>query len=698
MVSKYKWAGNLSWSALNLFLECEKHFMYSKVLKYSTSNSVETKYGHFGNAVHEALEMGIENIEDTWVKYKLYETDMDIEVAKKCVENALKYDFNIEKTERCIEFPYNGVNVKMLIDFETKDGSIGDWKTSTFNIKKVEDYKKQLIWYAWGIWKTENRIVPTCYLVFVKYEDKMFEFKPSESDLIDFENTFIIPTLELYQTKKKFEDFKINLNACHFCGYKSKCMADRIKKQDDLIFDITLDHDFIQINHEITDPIYYKVIQKEYSYEMDNAHFIKKAMFTKGVKNFNTTVSHYKTSGVYDYLPIGFYNSYRKLLTDYSSYLKKRLIIHENDKRIFDRTKLGLKINLKHELREYQKEAAEYFKYRKIGFAEITTGAGKTTIAGAIINEINNKTLFIVDRNILLKQAKDTFEEMFKIEVGTVSEGKQIWKDITIASVQTLTSLIKKGNKEAIKWIGSFNVVFVDEAHGVKSKSYQTIFKYVGAEYRIGLSGTAYSDGNDSLELYKCFGFPDFKITTKDLIEKGYLTPCIVEFLRYDEGEIINGDYNEVYEQVLKSEDRLDKLYNVCNTRDKQNILIICDKIEHINLLADEIEGCYIITGSTSEKKRNDILDHLRVNSGNILIATASIMQKGVDIPNLDVIINYTANLSSVKTRQSLGRVLRTHKDKKIAYYYDFYDTHRSLINHTRKRIETLKEQGFDVK
>ena len=274
---------------------------------------------------------------------------------------------------------------------------------------------------------------------------------------------------------------------------------------------------------------------------------------------------------------------------------------------------------LEKDLRPYQEKAVRYIIDNPINITEICTGAGKTVIAAEVIRRIAMPTLFVVDRNILLAQTVKEFEQHFD-SVGTITEGEIVNGDIMVASIQSLISLLKGDKKPMVsQLLTRFGVVMVDEAHGAKAKSYQKLFKTIAAKYRIGLSGTPYSDGNDSLELYKSFGFPEFKIRARDLIDDGYLVDPKIAFLRYDPGFVVNGDYHEIYDQLLKSEDRLDKMYDIVKNHKEENILIMADKLEHIDIIGKFIgKNTYIITGSTKKKDRQAIIDIFLKSKSNI--------------------------------------------------------------------------------
>ena len=80
-----------------------------------------------------------------------------------------------------------------------------------------------------------------------------------------------------------------------------------------------------------------------------------------------------------------------------------------------------------------------------------------------------------------------------------------------------------------------------------------------------------------------------------------------------------------------------------------------------------------------------------------ILIMTQSIAAEGLDIPDLDIIINAAANKGDVKSIQVLGRVLRIFGGKSEAKYIDFVDAGYHTSGHSLQRMEAFRKQGHTV-
>ena len=101
--------------------------------------------------------------------------------------------------------------------------------------------------------------------------------------------------------------------------------------------------------------------------------------------------------------------------------------------------------------------------------------------------------------------------------------------------------------------------------------------------------------------------------------------------------------------------------------------------------------------GGTNKKDREEIFKAFIDGKISVLISTISIFAEGIDIPSLDIVINAAANKGDVKSIQVLGRVLRTLKGKKDAYYYDFIDETKFFRLASLARMKAFRNEGHEV-
>ena len=100
------------------------------------------------------------------------------------------------------------------------------------------------------------------------------------------------------------------------------------------------------------------------------------------------------------------------------------------------------------ELREYQTKAVlDFFKEGR-GIAHLATGAGKTEIAIAATWYADAPTLFLTHRVELLRQTRNRFKKRLpRKKIGMIGDGVFAPEQITLATVQTVDSILTRYNK-----------------------------------------------------------------------------------------------------------------------------------------------------------------------------------------------------------------------------------------------------------
>jgi superfamily II DNA or RNA helicase len=104
------------------------------------------------------------------------------------------------------------------------------------------------------------------------------------------------------------------------------------------------------------------------------------------------------------------------------------------------------------------------------------------------------------------------------------------------------------------------------------------------------------------------------------------------------------------------------------------------------------------IHGDTPIEERTDAIQDFKNGVFKVLI-TSSILDQGVDIPNIDVLVFAAAGKSYIRAIQRVGRGLRINEGKDKLTVIDFCDkTHRYLAKHSIERISAYnKEDCFTL-
>jgi len=185
---------------------------------------------------------------------------------------------------------------------------------------------------------------------------------------------------------------------------------------------------------------------------------------------------------------------------------------------------------LRDSIRDYQLDAVRAIKKKGGGIVVAATGGGKTFIMACAIAAIKRKTIVIVPNLSLLGQTYDFFVSVFgKHLCGKIGGGEfSIGQLVTVSTLQSLWSFIKKGDIEFIKSIGC---LFVDEVHhsaiaasGKKGNTfYQTVLKF-DCRYKFGFTATPGKDDDPNRRLLEAsVGDIIYDIPASDLVDKGWL-------------------------------------------------------------------------------------------------------------------------------------------------------------------------------
>jgi superfamily II DNA or RNA helicase len=700
----------LSHSQLDTFLKCKRWWYLSYVEKIQVPS--DTRHMRRGSCFHKVAEFILLNnptieqmkqkFEEQWIEQKL----TDFEERKTETLLALVEFFNtrpldITTTEMKL-YRTDPEFVSYLDAVKHKDNVavVIDYKTSS---QVSDDYRSQMMRYAWNFWKQFN-IIPVTEVWFVMFQPirkvvysfTWEELNECEQEIRDSSN-FMDDNLS---NKKAFVCCKDEGKQCHFfCPYGNICANE---KSDNMNFVLHLLGNYIYLEGELH-PTLNKQLHKKFSYELQNAHWIK-----KNNPMASTVIDFWKENK--RLLPIGFLNGLKKTLNDWAIFNKKELILTVKEKRVFNGETITMPDKIKYELRDYQKEAVNKFIENKIGMVEIGTGGGKTVIYSEIIRKLNMKTLIIVNRRELLRQVKKEIEEQLNVEVGIIGDGECILKQITVATIQSLSKDLKKFKE----YLRSIRFSIMDEAQYVGSRTYWKLaHQLVNTEFRLAGSGTCRrSDGND-LYLQAVNGEIIFNKPAIELVAEGILMePELFFFKDYitkdaikeqlskikKEGLINETDkYNEVYRVLItQNAIRNDLVIKLVKDNKNKKVLVLTKAIEHGQALSTAL-GCDFIYGDTNKEDRENILEKFKQGDGGVLVGSLEIFSTGLNIVRLNLICNVSGMKSDIKSIQSLGRLLRKYSGKESCSYYDFIDEGKFFRTASYKRMKSFEKEGHTV-
>lgn len=338
------------------------------------------------------------------------------------------------------------------------------------------------------------------------------------------------------------------------------------------------------------------------------------------------------------------------------------------------------------------------------GIVDAATNAGKNSIMAGIVNNFPDQmALMIINRESIYKQAVEFFSTIFP--VGMIDSKNYTLNRFTVAMQQSLMNRASD-SLNVRNDLGKFGILFADEAHFAGGKDYARLLSMVPAPIRILVSGTPLDTVNElnNYVIIGSSGIPIAKITNKELIDKGYSLKPKVHFL-YNGVKAAEGNYPEqVKSAITLCEERMNEFKNAVIEEgwlDKQT-LIAFEEIEHGNFMYESLinderfKGIEIdIVHGLSKNREQKILDFK--NSKTKILLGSTIMQEGLNIPDIEVLFFALAGKAKIPVKQFAGRLLRTNGVLTEGILVDFYDDCEWLDVHSRKRLKIYREEEFEI-
>jgi len=362
---------------------------------------------------------------------------------------------------------------------------------------------------------------------------------------------------------------------------------------------------------------------------------------------------------------------------------------------------------------EYQPACAQTLVNAHRGIAAVATNGGKTTIAALVIKTLKLPTLFMVPSLDLLHQTRKVFMQRLDLSldgVGICGDGKwQPGKWITVATVDTLRARLEQ--EECQRLLHNVDVMFIDECHHTGSDTWYEVVSHCSAFYRFGLSGTPLkrTDGAD-LRLVAATGRVAYEIRNKELIERGISVRPHIHWLKIRDPRIAEGaKYPEAHQ--LGIVENVFRNMTLCRKAAEfvsqgLSVLILVDELKHGRILDERLWSFrksefiphQFISGEEPSEVRSKAFEEFKQGVIKVLIAT-SIMNEGIDMPNIDVLILAAGGKSSIRTLQRIGRGLRRGGNIDRLYVVDFVDfQHKYLLKHSLQRLTDYKaEECFEI-
>ena len=348
-------------------------------------------------------------------------------------------------------------------------------------------------------------------------------------------------------------------------------------------------------------------------------------------------------------------------------------------------------------LRDYQETMVRQALHEKGCILQAPTGAGKTLVLGGILKALQGKRgLIFFTKKQLLKQTYDDLNK-WGLDVGLAFGDGVILKPMTLCTVQSIDKVIDTH-------LNTADFIIFDEVHEfAKGKVATKVIKsFPNAAYRIGMTATVPKDPMSRLNLISGLGKVIKDVDATGLIEDGFLTKPLIQIIPVkDTGTVEDTElsYREVYEKfITENELRNEMIFELVKKiqASSSKTLIIVKDLKHAELLHNNIPNSFKLEGKDDLVVRQKTIEDFKNTECAVLIGT-TIMQTGIDIPEITHLVNARGLKSEIATLQALGRALRIHKSKNQVFIYDFFDRAPYLEKHAKERIKSYESLGLEI-
>ena len=393
----------------------------------------------------------------------------------------------------------------------------------------------------------------------------------------------------------------------------------------------------------------------------------------------------------------------------------------------------------------------------------MATGSGKTRTAAAIVELLTKcnwakRVLFLADRNALVTQAKNAFNEYLPnlSAIDLTREKEDNGTRLVFSTYPTIMNRIDNVlDGERFYGVGHFDLIIIDEAHRSVYQKYKAIFAYFDA-LLIGLTATPKTDIDHNT--YGLFGIeddnPTFAYELDSAVKDRFLVPpkamsVPLKFIRegvhyhqlsdrekaeYEEkfgdpttGEVPDEIDSTALNNWLFNTDTVDKVLNHLMTDgikvqggEKLGKTIIFAKShrhalfieERFNKNYPEYAGKFLRVIDNYESKAQSLLETFvdkYVENEPQIAVSVDMMDTGVDAPRVVNLVFFKQVKSATKFWQMIGRGTRLcpdlfgvghHKTEFVIFDYcqnfEFFDVQPDGVK--TKAIKSLTHLIFEAK
>ncbi len=372
-----------------------------------------------------------------------------------------------------------------------------------------------------------------------------------------------------------------------------------------------------------------------------------------------------------------------------------------------NRLELELKDSV--EIRDYQKESVNAFlSSGGYGTIVLPCGSGKTIVGIETAVTLKTNTLILCPNVSSVHQwIKELLDKttLTPDQIGEYSGESKTIKPVTVCTYQVLTYRTKNNEKEDTEPVyphfsifseNNWGLVIYDEVHMLPAPVFR-ITAELQSIFRLGLTATLIREDGREDEVFSLVGPKRFDTPWAELTQKGFIAKAYCHEVRIPLPHTLELEYalapkKEKYRIASQNPLKIKVAEAILKKHQGESILIIGQYLEQLQVFRDHF-GYPIITGTTSNKKRDQLYDKFRSGEEKVLIVS-KVANFAVDLPDASVAIEISGSFGSRQEEaQRLGRILRPKA--RDSHFYTIVTEYSQEEEFASNRQKFLSEQGY---
>lgn len=373
---------------------------------------------------------------------------------------------------------------------------------------------------------------------------------------------------------------------------------------------------------------------------------------------------------------------------------------------------------VKIDLWDHQEEAVNRGLELGFGVFDLPPRSGKTRLACELHRRLAVPTLWIAPTDRIVRQTHKVLEGFFGKNYAMHLVGSK--REQEAGNFQVVVATAAMAFRLSPEFFKTRKCLIVDEFHHSGAKTYKTIFSQCNHIYhRFGLTGTYFRSGTDAMAMHALLSDVVYKISSDELMRRGYLVPCFSAFVpvpcphlrgvpsqSFISGHGKMGIHEHEVRNSLVAYTALflhqtgRKILILVGTK-KQGYMI--RKALRSLVLSNskaQFNATEFVSTDVDRRIQGQILESFEQGQEVKILIGTSLLGEGVDLPTTDALVYARGESAEVTLTQAIYRVSTAVPGKTHAVVVDFGDRHhRHLLRHSKERLKVyFEEPTFEVK